>query len=344
MPQATSKVSIPLSIFFLFALYLSSPLYGQANHEVDLQGRVRTSQGQSLPTGIRVVVQTDAGVDAAQQFATPDGEFSFPGLPKAIYNVTISAQGFQTYQRTVDLTLTGDTYFLDVYLSPANRQSGPGAAPPSRTDRLAPRNARKEESKGEQALAQHKSEEAKTRFEKAVEIYPCYARAQANLARLLEQDHDAGSAEAALRKGLACDPDYLQSYLELGQFLNEEKKYPDAKAVLQQGARRGPSVWQFYYQLGLADDGMGGTNQALADFLKVKQFNPTPPPIMYVRLANIYVKESAYPDAYNALEDYLSSDPTGPYAEKVKAVIQRLVSKGLVKPQSSTPVPQPKPN
>lgn len=341
MPQATSKTSIPLFAFLLFAFFCST-LYGQANHEVDLQGRVRTSQGFALPTGVRVVVQTDSGVDTAQQFATPDGEFSFPGLPKAIYNVTITAQGFQSYQRTVDLTLTGDTYFLDVYLNPANRQSRQAAAPPSRTDRLAPRDARKEELKGERALEQNKLAEAKTHFEKAVEIYPCYARAQANLARLIEPDHEG--AEAALRKGLACDPDYLQSYIELGQFLNEEKKYPDAKQVLQEGSRRAPAVWQFYYQLGLADDGMGGIKQAAADFLKVKQFNPTPPPVIYVRLANIYVKESAYPDAYNALEDYLSSDPTGPFAAKVKTVIQRIVSAGLVKPQASTPVPQPKSN
>lgn len=343
MSRFTRRISISLLII-LFPALLSPALYAQANHEVDLQGRVRTSQGLTLPTGVRVIVQTDAGIDAAQQFATPDGEFSFPGLPKAVYNVTITAQGFQTYQRSVDLTLTGDTYFLDVYLNPANRQPQSKVTPPSRTDRLAPKNARKEELKGERALGQNKPSEATAHFEKAVEIYPCYARAQAHLARLMEQGHDAANAEAALRKGLACDPDYLESYIELGQLLNEEKKYADAKQVLQEGARRAPAVWQFYYQLGLADSGLGGISQAAADFLKVKQFNPSPPPILYVRLANIYVRQSAYPDAYNALEDYLSSDPTGPYAEKVKAVIQRMVTAGLVKPQASTPIPQSKPN
>lgn len=328
---------------FFMASFLCPASNGQVAHEVDLQGRIRTNQGLTLPTGIRVEVQTDAGVDAAQQFATPEGEFSFPGLPKGVYNVTITAEGFQTYQRTIDLTLTGDSYFLDVYLNPVNPQTRGAANPLSRTDRSAPRKAHKEEAKGEQDLAQRKLPEAQTHFEKAVEIYPCYARAQANLARLLEQNHEHPEAEAALRKGLQCDPDYLQSYIELGEFLNDEKKYPDAKAVLQEGARRAPSVWQFYYQLGLADFGMGGTSQAAADFLKVKQFNPTPPPVFYVRLADVYVKESAYNDAYSALEDYLRADPSGPYAGKVKTVMQRMVTAGLIKPPAPTPAPQSKP-
>ncbi|MGH9344701.1 MAG: tetratricopeptide repeat protein [Terriglobia bacterium] len=308
-----------------------------------MEGRVRTNQGLTLPTGIRVEVQTDAGIDAAQQFATPEGEFSFPGLPKGVYSVTITAEGFQTYQRTVDLTLTGDSYFLDVFLNPVNPQTQGAANLLSRTDRLAPRSARKEESKGEQALAQHKFTEARTHFEKAVGIYPCYARAQASLARLLVQDHEFQAAETALRKGLQCDPDYLQSYIELGEFLNDEKKYPDAKTVLQEGARRAPSVWQFYYQLGLADFATGGTSQAAADFLKVKQFNPAPPSILYVRLADVYVKEGAYPEAYSALEAYLRGDPNGTYAGKVKDVMHRMVAAGLVKPRTAAAPTQPKP-
>ncbi|MGH9352367.1 MAG: tetratricopeptide repeat protein [Terriglobia bacterium] len=342
MPRFIRKVAVA---FFVAALcaFLCQGSEGQASHEVNLQGRIRTNQGLTLPTGIRVEVQTDAGVDAAQQFATPEGEFSFPGLPKGIYSVTITAEGFQTYQKTVDLTLTGDSYFLDVYLNPENPQTRGSANLLSRTDRLAPRSARKEESKGEQAVAQHKFAAARTHFEKAVGIYPCYSRAQANLARLLAQDHEVQAAETALRKGLQCDPDYLQSYIELGEILNDEKKYPDAKAVLQEGARRAPSVWQFYYQMGLADSGAGGISQAAADFLKVKQFNPAPPPILYVRLADVYVKEGAYPEAYSALEDYLRADPSGTYAEKVKSVMQRMVTAGLIKPQTAPAPPQLKP-
>ncbi|MGH9401460.1 MAG: tetratricopeptide repeat protein [Terriglobia bacterium] len=334
-----------MAAFFVAALsaFLCQASEGQVLHEVELQGRIRTTQGLTLPGGIRVEVQTEAGVDAAQQFATPEGEFSFPGLPKGIYSVTITANGFQTYQKSVDLTLTGDSYFLDVYLTPENRQTQGHINPLSRTDRLAPRNARKEESKGEQALTQQKFAAARTHFEKAVGIFPCYARAQAHLASVLAQDHELPAAEAALRKGLQCDPDFLDSYIELGEILNGEKKYPQAKTVLQEGARRAPSVWQFYYQLGLADFGVGGVSEAAADFLKVKQFNPSPPTILYVRLADVYVKEGAYPEAYSALGDYLRADPSGSYAAKVKNVMQRMVAAGLIKPQPAPVAPQPKP-
>lgn len=319
---------------------ICQPAKGQMLREVDLQGRIRTNQGLTLPSGIRVEVDTNSGVSVAQQLATPNGEFFFPGLPKGIYSITITAQGFQTYQRSLDLTLTGNSYFLDVFLTPANRQTPGPEAMLSRTDRLAPRKAKKEELKGEQLLAQRKLAPAEAHFAKAAALYPCYARAQAHLALLLEGDQKSPQAAAGLRKGIQCDPDFLQSYIELGALLNDEKDYPGAKTILQDGLRRAPAAWEFYYQLGLADFGLNDAKQAAAEFVKAEQFNKTPPPILYVRLANAYVRESAYSDAYAAFKDYLRSDPNGPYAVRVKAVIQRMVAAGLVAPAPPNPSPK----
>lgn len=326
-------VALPAALLCLLLPYC--PLAtAQMPREVDLEGRIRTNQGLTLPPGIRVEVDTNSGVHVAQQLATPSGEFFFPGLPKGIYNITITAQGFQTYQRSLDLTLTGNSYFLDVFLTPANRQTPGREATLSRTDRLAPRKAKKEELKGEQLLMRRKLTPAEAHFAKAVALYPCYARAQAHLALLLEGDQKPQQAAAGLRKAIQCDPDYLQSYIELGALLNGEKDYKGAQAALQNGVRRAPAAWQFHYQLGLADFGLNDAKQAAVEFVKAEQFNKTPPPILYVRLANAYARESAYSDAYAAFEDYLRSDPNGPYAVKVKAVIQRMIAAGLVAPNS----------
>ena len=83
---------------------------------------------------------------------------------------------------------------------------------------------------------------------KAVEEYPCYVRAQTDLALALNQKQQLSGSEAALRKAMECDPDYLDTYNELGQLYFNEKKYAESQAVLQQGLRRSPQSWQFYFK------------------------------------------------------------------------------------------------
>lgn len=343
MQQSLAKALTAVSVaaFFVF-LCPRSP--AQALRQLTLLGRVRTNQGGMLPGGVLVKLGTQSGIDVAQQLATAEGEFTFPAVPKAIYIITVTARGFQTFQRTLDLTLTGDSYTLDVYLTRSNPQKQAPAIAPTRTDSEAPRKAREEEAKGGEALAHQKFAAAKAHFEKAVKEFPCYTRAQAGLAVVLVQDHDLGAAEAALRKGIQCDPDFVDSYSELGIILNSERKYTEGKAVLEEGLRRAPSAWQFYYQLGIADFGAGQLSQAETDLLKVKEFNSKPPEVFYVRLADVYVKEQAYPKAYKVMQDYLQADPTGKYAARIKSVMQRMLTAGLVNPRSDPVLPTAKAN
>lgn len=334
-------VVIPLAALLVT---LCQSAHAQAERELTLEGRVRTNQGIALPGSVSVQLQTDSGMDVAQQLATPEGQFSFPSVPKSIYIILVAANGFEPYRKTLDLTLTGDFYFLDVYLTPINPQERTHSIPPSRTDSEAPRKARKEEAKGAKALAQKKFAAAKTHLEKAVKIFPCYARAQASLALVMVQDHHLSAAEAALRKGIHCDPDFVNSYSELGQILTSEKRYREGKTVLQQGIRRAPAAWQFYYLMGVADLGIGQLAQAETELLKVKDFNTNPPSELYVRLSDVYLDQQEYPKAYKAFQDYLQADPHGKYAEKIRTSMQRMLAAGVLKTPAAMIPPSPKPD
>jgi Tfp pilus assembly protein PilF len=343
MQRSLAKALAVVSVA-AFPVFLCPRSLAQGLHQLTLLGRVRTNQGGVLQGGVLVKLATQSGIDVAQQLATAEGEFSFPAVPKAIYIITVTARGFQTFQRTLDLTLTGDSYTLDVYLTRSIPQTQGPAIAPARTDSEAPRKARKEEAKGAEALAHQEFAAAKTRFDKAIKEFPCYARAQAGLAEVLVRSHDMGAAEAALRKAIQCDPDFVASYSELGIVLNSEKRYTEGRTVLEEGLRRAPSTWQFYYQLGVADSGAGQFSQAETDLLKVKEFNIKPPAVLYVRLADVYVKEQAYPKAYEAMQDYLRVAPTGTYAEKIKIAMQRMLTAGLVKPHPDPVLPTAKAN
>lgn len=297
---------------------------------ITLEGRVRTNQGQSVAGGAIVHLQTAGAMDAGQQFTASDGGFSFPNIAKTVYVVTVTAKGFESYQTTLDLSKSSSEYFLNVFLVPAGEAVQNPAALMSRSDQQAPKKARKENQKGVRALGQKNFAAARAHFEKALSIDRCYARAQANLAVVLEQQHQMESAIVLLRKSLKCDPEYLDSYIELGQFLDAQGKFSEGQAVLEEGVRRSPSTWQFYYELGLAEFRRGDYERAEASFNKVKFFNHSPPAELYVKLADLYVKERAFPKAYGAMQEYLRAAPKGRYAARVKSIMQQMETAGVV--------------
>jgi tetratricopeptide (TPR) repeat protein len=207
--------------------------------------------GHSLPAGVTVRLETSEGIIGGEQTANAAGYFEFLGLAKTYYRLTVTAPGFQPYQRDVDLRSVGDKLVISVQLSPALTSKAPSpAASSSFTDRNASKNARREYEKGVRALRGGDLPEAKSHLEKAVKEYPCFARAQTDLALVLSEQKQFNPSEAALKKAQECDPDYLDAYAELGQLYYNEKKYKSSEGVLQEGLRRSPSSWQFYYQLG----------------------------------------------------------------------------------------------
>ena len=167
-----------------------------------------------------------------EQPVNAGGYFEFPGLARAYYHLTVAAAGFQTYQQDVDLRSVGDRLNINVQLSPV-RSAEPRALSslPSRTDAKAPKNARKEYEEGTQAFSDGKWSKSEAHLEKAVEEYPCYARAQTELAIVLVEQHDLVRSEAGLKQAIECDPDYPDAYAALGQLYNDEKRYADSVAA-----------------------------------------------------------------------------------------------------------------
>jgi tetratricopeptide (TPR) repeat protein len=201
---------------------------------------------------------------------------------------------------------------------------------PSLTDARAPKKARKEYEKGLRALGENNLKEAQPHFQKAVEEYPCYARAQTDLALVLSRQNEAASAETSLRKALQCDPGYLDAYAELGRLLFLQKKYSDSKAVLQDGLRRSPGSWQFYYQLGGAHYGLGEYRKAEEEYLKAESLSSAVPAEIHVKLADVYLKTSAFEKAYTEMQAYLRAEPQGRFAGKVKEIMHKMESDGIV--------------
>jgi tetratricopeptide (TPR) repeat protein len=302
---------------------------------VRLEGRVRTDSGVTLKSGVKVRVETDQGELVAEQPANSQGAFKFDSLPKRECRLIVTTDGFEPYREALDLGY-GSTFFIrNVSLAPSRKNAETAGAAEPRSDSMASKNAKKEYEKGASDLAAKNLESAKTHLENAVREYPCYARAQTELAAVLEARHDGTGAEAALKKARACDPDYIDSYIVLGQLLNSQKRFAGSERILQEGVRRSPGSWPFYYQLGVAHCALGQYSTAEAEYQKVLELNPSPPPEFRVKLADLYLKEKAYDKAYSQMDQYLKADPNGYFAEKVKGIMRQMKTSGVLGPSAA---------
>ena len=315
-----------------------------APQTVTLEGTVRAEGGRTLSSGALVRLESEEGLTAAEQPVNTAGQFLFSNLAKTIFSVIVSADGFQTWQQTMDLGRGSTKFFINVSLTPLARSAGPPLDAPSVTDSQAPKKARKEYEKGSRALRARNLNEAKSNLEKAIAEYPCYARAQTDLALALSARHEAAPAEAALKKAIECDPGFLNAYAELGQLLNAEKKFADSQGVIQEGLRRSPGSWQFYSELAASHYGLGQYHQAEEEYLKAQSLNAAPLPDLRVKLADVYLKEGNYDKAYLEMQQYMRSEPEGRFGSKVKAIMQQMESSGVLHPGQAQTASQPAPH
>lgn len=317
---------------FLFGLALLN-LFGfnlSAQGRISIEGTVHDANGEVVNVGVTVRLETLNGEPVGQSPVDSNGHFIFSGLNKAAYVLFVTAKGYQPYQALLNSQYVPGEFVHDVTLNRQN-QINPGVQPVSaRTDALAPRQAQKEYKKGERALAGKHVQSAQRHFENAVRQFPCYARAQTDLATVFILEHNGASAEHALRKAGECDPDFIDSYIVLGQLLNAEGKFSESVDVLNAGMRRSPGSWQFYYQLGISQSGLKQSAAAERSFEKVLVFNPHPPAELYLKLADVYVMEKAFDKAYQQMNKYLEADPHGRFVPRVMQIMQEMRSAGVL--------------
>ena len=283
------------------------------------------------------MLESTEGERVEQQPANSDGRFAFDNLRKTNYRLTVTAEGFQTSQQEVNLSVGANRYFVHVLLTPSGgtHQSNRPATAPTLTDEQAPKTARKEYEKGARALEARHLSEAQAHLEKAVREYPCYARAQTQLGLVLSQQQKFPRSEAALRKAVQCDPTLPEAYTLLGQLLSAQKRFRESETVLEQGERYSPAAWQFHYQVAIACYGRQDLAKAETEYLRAQSLNPEMPPEFHVRLADLYTKKGSYAKAYGEMQTYLRAEPNGRFAPGIKSIMQQMESTGVLNPQQA---------
>lgn len=316
-----------------------SPQHRMPQHnKATVHGQVQTRDGQPLSTAVTVTLEMEDGTPVDSRATDSTGSFEFYALDAGSYILSVRADKFQPYQETLDLTggWTVD-YSVKIVLTPLDKPVVNLATLPSLTDQAAPKGARKEFEKGSRAWRENKPKEARYHLEKAVQEYPCYARAQAALAEVDLAERKVESAEAAYKQAIHCDGTYLDAFYQLARLYLRENKPADSATVLLEGLRLSPNSWIFHYELATAQFALGKYLQAVQDFQTAQSLHPDMPTEFHAKLANAYIKTHEYDKALTEMDTYLRLSPQGPYAASAKRSSEALQRRGVVEaaPQAS---------
>jgi len=318
------------------AVLLAAPGNCQGSDN-SIEGQVRVTNGGALPPNVMAKLEFEQNV-VAQQLVGTTGRFAFYDLQQQIYQVIIIAEGYQPGIAQVDMHYVASR-FPTIYLTPLGPKKSPPPPSESTTDLAAPKKARKEYEQGHDALQAKDYAGARKHFEKAVEMDPCYARALTELGVVLSLEGELASAETSLQKSIHCDGEFLEPYIQLGILLDVERKYSESESILQQGLRVAQSDWQLYYRLGDAHQGLGKYREAEQEYLKAESLSAAVPPEVHVRLADAYLQQKEYDQAYTELQTYLKIAPDGPLAAQARSLLPQVDSMRKSNAQAATGPP-----
>jgi len=315
----------------LFSAASASPgQQGAFLHNITLRGQVQTRDGQVIPVGVTVTLETQEGTPIMSRPVDSSGNFEFAGLLAGNYSLSVKDGDFQPYQQSLDLSDGWITFHsVRIVLLPLDKSKVNLSALPSLTDQAAPKNARKEFEKGTHAWRENKLTEARNHLEKAVEEYPCFARAQAALAELDLADHKPDRAEDRSKQAIHCDGTYLDAFYSLARLYMTENKPQDSETILREVLRLSPNAWLSHYQLGTVHFARGEYQKASQDFLTAQSLHPDMPAEFHAKLANTYLKTGEYGKALAEVDTYLRLSPQGPYATSAKKISEVLRSGGV---------------
>jgi hypothetical protein len=70
----------------------------------------------------------------------------------------------------------------------------------------------------------------------------------------------------------------------------------------------------------------------------VLALNPAPPAEIHTKLADLYMREDAYGQAYAEMQAYLRADPNGRLAPKVRRIMQEMEASGVLRSVRARPL------
>lgn len=312
----------------LLALCSASLLAQSTLNECQVTIHVRT-EDRDFNGRVQIEIFSMAGTPVATIATNADGTSTATIMSGASYRVRITGEGIEpaSYDFFIFGGKTSDTENFNV-----KRTSAPSTAGTAPTISLAemnvPAKAKDEMQKGMEAFSKGDMAKAQQRFEKAVAIYPQYARAYANLGIIAAKSGDRAKARSLFTKATEADDKFLPAYVDLARIDIQEKNYKQAQATLGKVITLNPDMTEAVAMLATAEYGNKDYDKALIDAQRVhllghdEQFAN-----MHLMAGQILEMQNRGEEAIPEYKMYLKEAPNSPEANPVRKALADLQAK-----------------
>jgi Flp pilus assembly protein TadD len=252
-----------------------------------------------------------------------------------------SLAGFRSSLLRIPLGEVGGVGVVKVGTIVLERMDKAQGATVSATSLNAPKDARKAYDKGHHAVQNNKLPEAQQELEKAVQLYPQYAAAWADLGWVYAQQNQIDKARNAFTQARAADGMFVPAYVGLSSLALRESKWAEAAQFSARATQLdGVDFPTAFYYNSLANYRLGDMEQAeksarKAETMGVQRVFPQVSLLLGVILAN----RRDYADAADQFRSYLKAAPTAPNADKVRQRLAEVEKLGAAESKAEAAPP-----
>lgn len=308
-----------------------------------LSGTVSDADTHARLDGARLLLESTRGPSLGTFFSGDGGRFTFSNIPAGTYVLVVDLTGYQSVSQQLDLF--NDERALQVELRKTAGTSDKGPNTVSVRDLSIPRKAHDQMEKGLDLLYRKSDYQGSLKpFEKAIEEYPDYYEAYAQIGVAYMKLADTANSEKAFQKSIEVSHQkYQDAYLGLAELSLNGHHFADAEIFARNAVEIDPNSWRAQSQLARALVELHRASEAepsAVAAVKLKPDNPT----LFLLLANIHMQLQNDRALLNDLNQYLKLAPTGPFAEQARRQrdeLQKFLSASKGSPDASTPVPKP---
>jgi tetratricopeptide (TPR) repeat protein len=283
----------------------------------------------------------DGGDNLLEESITNDsGNFSFRGLRRTNYKLTVDAVGYKVYSASIDLSFMSDRG-MSIYLipNPKDPANASAASSVSAHEMSMPQKARDLMASGEKKLYVDKSAQAALLdFQQAVSIAPGFYEAYYQLGMAFLTLGTRADAEKSFRKSIEVSNDkFGEPVIGLASFLIDSGDLAQSEKMTRHGLELSPNSWFGYYQLGRLLFAEKKIADAQKSAEQARSLSPDSA-IVYRLLSNIHLSQKNYPALLEDLDAYIKLDPASPAglrAKEIREQVAQQLSTDKLTPASS---------
>ena len=292
----------------------------------DLTIHVRMADDRQDAANVQVQLLNTSGPFVGSATTHADGTAEFQVSSGVTYRVRVSGRGVETAESEFFIMGGQFSHTENLNVKPAAVAAQDNkSAPISVAEMQVPAKAREQMQKAIEAFDKGDTSKATQRLEKAIEIYPQYARAYENLGVIAARSGDRAKARSLYTKAIEVDERFVPAYVQLGRLEIQEKNYTQAETLLHKVMLLYPEMPDLIALLAGAEYGNKEYANALADAQRVHTL-PHHEKVADVHLlaAEILEMKNRNQEAVAEYRLYLTEAPNSPQAAAVQKAITDL--------------------